>query len=325
MRMRSINPLGLALILSCGGGATGSEQTLTTPSSPSAFPPIQVVVFTHIEDQTPGGVLGTAMNRTSYLSTRASMLQMAALMNRYGMKWSLQPDWKILLAALEYEDASTRASTAGLNLFRYLRDSAKVAIDPHSHEAQGYNYTDVYHLLDSLGVGGSTIIGGHVWDPSVPQFAEWDRFRVPVRGLKYPNAIWRGDVLMGSGSPNHVNDPIVSGVWRPKNRNEYFVDDPAGNIACVGAYKGDIATISELVARYRSGAAPATCMQTATVGVSPSEISAVGGLAAIENTIVKPLAALRDSNQVKLTDFTALVATWRQEFGARSCTYRLSP
>ena len=39
---------------------------------------------------------------------------------------------------------------------------------------------------------------------------------------------------------------------------------------------------------------------------------------------LKPLVALRDSGQVKLSDFSALVATWRQEFGARACTFRLS-
>src|SRR6185295_16488956 len=134
------------------------------------------------------------------------------------------------------EDAATMASTGGVNFLRHLRDSLGVAIDPHSHEGGGYNYTDVAHLLDSLGVGGSTVIGGHIFHPSLPQFSAWDRFRQPVRGLKYPNALWRGDILMGSGTPNHVSDPIVSGVWRPKSRDNYFDDDPAGNIACVGAF-----------------------------------------------------------------------------------------
>lgn len=96
---------------------------------------------------------------------------MAVLARRYNMKWSLQPDWKILRAALLYEDATTMALTGGKNFLRFLRDSQHVAIDPHSHEAGGYNYTDVAFQLDSLGVGGSTVIGGHVWDPTLPQFA----------------------------------------------------------------------------------------------------------------------------------------------------------
>ena len=310
-------------VAACGGATIAGDQTVTPP--PGVVPPVHVVVFTHIEDNTPGGVLGTAMNRTSYTTLRAAMVQMGMLTSRYKMRWSLEPDWKVLLAALQYEDAAMRSSTGGLNFLRYLRDSLGVAIDPHSHEGSGYNYTDVAHLLDSLGVGGSTVIGGHIWDPSLPQFAEWDRFRVAVRGSQYPASFWRGEILMGSGTPNHVNDPIISGVWRPKNRDNYFEDDPAGNIACVGAYTGDLAGITELAARYRSGLTPTTCILTASIHVNPSDILAPGGLTTIETTIIKPLAALRDSGTVKLTDFTALVATWKSEFGGKACPYRVRP
>lgn len=311
----------IVLVTACAQEKAG--QPTAPPPDTAGLPPVYVVVFTHIEDNTPAGVLGSAANRANYLSLRSALLQMAALTGQYRMRWSLQPDWKILLAALQYEDATTRSSTGGLNVLRYLRDSLKVAIDPHSHEGGGYNYTDVAYLLTSLGVGGSTVIGGHIWDPALPQFSAWDRFRVPVAGVQYPGAVWRGDILMGSGTPNHVNDPIVSGLWRPRSRADYFADDTAGNIACVGAYKGDLAGIAELSALYRSRQAPVTCILTASIHVNPASITAPGGLTAIENTILKPLAALRDGNQVKLTDFSALVTTWKQEFGGRVCTYRL--
>jgi hypothetical protein len=303
--------------------ATGDS---TTPSQPPAgnVPPVQVVLFTHIEDQTPAGTLGSATNRTNYLAVRNSLLQMAALARRYQMRWSFEPDWKILLAALQYEDSATTANTAGRNFLRFLRDSLGAAIDPHSHEGGGYNYTDVAHLLDSLGVGGSTVIGGHIWDPALPQFARWDRFRVPVNGLRYPHAVWRGDILMGSGTPNHTNDPTISGVWRPRSRDQYFEDDPAGNIACVGAFKGDVPGIAELGARYRNGQTPVTCMLTASIHIRPADIMTSAGLTAIENNVLRPLATMRDSGQIVLTDFTALVAHWRQAFGARACTYRIT-
>ena len=130
---------------------------------------------------------------------------------------------------------------------------------------------------------------------------------------------------MGSGTPNHVNDPIISGLWRPKSRTSYFEDDPAGNVACVGAFKGDIPGISELTALYRSGQVSTTCILTASIGIRPTDITAAGGLTTIENTVLKPLAAMRDSGQVRLTDFSALVATWKQEFAGSACMYRLSP
>jgi hypothetical protein len=315
--------LASSLLAACGGSGIAGDKTASTGNQSANLPPVQTVLFTHIEDNTPAGVLGSAASRTSYLALRGSLLQMAALTAKYKMRWSLEPDWKFLLAALQYEDAATTSTTRGQNVLRYLRDSMNTAIDAHSHEGGGYNYTDVAHLLDSLGVGGSTVIGGHIWDPALPQFSMWDRFRVPVKGLQYPNAMWRGDILMGSGTPNHVNDPIVSGVWRPKNPIDYFTDDPLGNIACIGAYKGDVATISELVALYSSRTAPATCLLTASIHINPSDITAPGGLTIIENTILKPLATLRDSSRVKVTDFSALVSSWRQEYGGRACTYRL--
>ena len=111
---------------------------------------------------------------------------MANLALTYGVPWSLQPDWKILQAALLYEDSALMQTTNDKNFLRYLKEDLGVVIDPHSHEGGGYNYTDVAHLLDSLGVGSTTVIGGHVWDPSLPQFQEWDRFRVPVPGEHYP-------------------------------------------------------------------------------------------------------------------------------------------
>jgi hypothetical protein len=320
-RLRLVVVVSLSALLACGG----SEPDPTTgPPGTGSTAPVFVVLFTHIEDNTPAGVLGSAANRANYLALRARLIEMAALARRYNMRWSLEPDWNVLLAALLYEDASVTATTNGLNVLRYLRDSMNTALDPHSHEGGGYNYTDVAHLLDSLGVGGSTVIGGHIWDPTLPQFQQWDRFRVPVAGLRFPPITWRGDILMGSGTPNHVNDPIVSGVWRPKSRTSYWDDDPAGNIACIGAYKGDIAGINELVARYRSGQQELSCLLTASIAIRPVDITAAGGLATIENTVLKLLAVLRDSGQVKLTDFTSLIASWKQQYGAKACTYRLS-
>jgi hypothetical protein len=311
--------------LGAAGGCGGPSSTPAAPASPrppDATPPVYVVLFTHIEDNTPPGPLGSAASRTSYLNLRARLLEVATLVRAYGLRWSLQPDWKFLLAALEYEDAAATAGTGGANVLRYLRDIQGVAIDPHSHESGGYNYTDVAHLLGRLGVGGSTVIGGHVWDPVLPQFQEWDRFRVPVAGLAFPEASWRGDTLMGSGTPNHVNDPIVSGVWRPKDRYDYWTDDPAGNIACVGAWRGDVAGLSELRALHASGQVDRACMLTASYHLKPADITSPGGLAAIESAVVRPLAALRDGRQAVSTDFTALVVAWRQQFAGRACTYR---
>lgn len=318
----------LSTVAACSGKGEGSPtapsttSTTTTGGGTTAAPPVYVVLFTHIEDNTPSGTLDTSANRTLYLTWRTRLITMAELAQRYGMTWVLQPDWKFLEAARTYENASVTSTTGGKNIFRYLRDQFAVVIDPHSHENGGYNYTDVAYLLDALGVGGSTVIGGHIWDPSLPQFAHWDRFRVPVAGEQYPSALWRGDILMGSGTPNHTNDPIVSGVWRPADPWNYFEDSPSGNIACVGAFKSDIDGINELVARYTSGQSASTCMLTSTYHITPTMISSSSGLSTLERDLLSPLSSLRGSGKVEVTDFTTLVATWKSRFGGQACIYR---
>ena len=303
--------------------ALGSLSDFTCRVSPTSCPPttgvVRVVLFTHIEDNTPVGTLGSDTARTNYLLWRSRLVTMAQLAKRYSFTWVLQPDWKFLEAALLYEDTTAMASTGGVNLLRYLRDSLGVVIDPHSHEAGGYNYSDVAYLLNRLGVGGATVIGGHVWDPALPQFAHWERFRVPVAGTRYPTFTWRGDILMGHGTPNHTNDPITSGVWRPKEPNDFFTDDPTANIVAVGGYKGDIAGIAELVSKYKTAQVDANCLLTSTYHITPTTLSSTAGLTGLEQDVLVPLQAYRSRGEIEITDFTSLVSNWRSQYGASAC------
>ncbi len=284
-------------------------------------PAVRCVLFTHIEDATPAGALGSPQSQQNYLLYRSRLIDMGELAMSAGVQWTLQPDWKILQAALLYEDAALMATTNNKNFLRYLKEDLGVVIDPHSHENGGYNYTDVAHLIDSLGVGATTVIGGHIWDPELPEFAEWDRFRVPVAGERYPSALWRGDILMGSGTPNHVNDPVVSGVWRPRDRYNYFEHDSTANIAAIGQYKGSINEIPELIELYATGEVSTEFMLTSSFHVKPSMITRPGGIAAVEDSVIAPFVAMRDAGIVVLTDFTSLVAEWQTTFASRGFLY----
>ncbi|MFO0618182.1 MAG: hypothetical protein U0414_36655 [Polyangiaceae bacterium] len=324
--------VGLGSMACDDGGGTGGATTSATSSTSTsgsgststgggARGAVHVVLFTHIEDTTPGGVIGMPQNETNYLAMRDKLVEVAEHAKAHALTWVLQPDWKYLEAALVYEDAATTASTGGKNVFAYLHEDLGVAVDPHSHENGGYNYTDVAHLLELLGVGGSTVIGGHIWDPALPQFQEWDRFRVAVAGEHYPGASWRGDILIGAGTPNHVNDPLVSGVWRPKDRDNFFVDDPAGNIVAVGAWHDDVAGVTELVDLYANGTVPPDVMLTASWNITPTAILAAGGVDQIDADVFTPIAKMRDDGSVVVTDFQALVTTWKSSFGAKPGPY----
>ena len=331
VRRRRVAVLWMALTMATATGcskksgdspAEPTTVTTGTTGTTAATPgPIYVVVFTHIEDNTPSGTPGTAAARASYLQWRSRLIAMAESARGYGLQWVLQPDWKLLEAALLYEDATVTASTGGQNLLQYLRGSLGVAIDPHSHENGGYNYTDVAYLLNQLGVGGSTVIGGHIWDPGLAQFAHWERFRVAQSGEKYSYS-WRGDILMGAGTPNHTNDPVVSGVWRPSGPNSFFVDSPSGNITAVGGWKGNLTGIDELTGFYQDGKVASACILTSTYHVQPSSISSSSGLSSVERDVLSPLASMRATRQIEVTDFTTLVATWKSQFSGKGCAYQ---
>lgn len=307
---RLLSVIGIALTLILGG-----------PALAQPYPPIYSVLFTHIEDNTPAGTIPSAQSRQQYLNLRSRLIDMGHLSQNSGIPWSVMPDWKFLRAALAYEDAALMASTSNKNLLRYLREDLGVVIDAHSHENGGYNYTDVAHLLDSLGVGGSTVIGGHIWDPTLPEFQEWDRFRAPVRGLQYPWAAWQGDILMGSGSPFHVNDPVVSGVWRPLNRDYYFHHAPDSNMVAIGKYLGQVDDPVALHDLYVNGLVPPQFMLTTTFSLTPTTLMATGAIAAIEDTIIAPMAAMRDTGLSHPTDFTRLVQAWQSSFGGVGYLY----
>ncbi len=140
-----------------------------------------------------------------------------------------------------------------------------------------------------------------------------------MAGERYPSASWRGDILMGSGTPNHTNDPIVSGIWRPTDPWNYWADDPTGNIVAVGAYKGDVASIGELTSLYRSGEVATSCLLTSTYHITPSTLSSSASLAALERDVLTPLQNLRDRGEVEITNFTSLVATWRTQYAGKAC------
>jgi hypothetical protein len=291
-----------------------TDPTGTDPAETDAvetdFGVVHVVLFTHIEDNTPVGDLGSPPNRQAYLRLRGELVAVAERAQARGLPFVVQPDWKLLEAARLYEDTQVMSSTGGVNVFVHLRDALGCTIDPHSHENGGYNYTDVAHLLDLLGVGGSSVIGGHIWDPSLPQFQGWDRFRVAQAGERYPEASWRGDLLIGAGTPNHVNDPLVSGVWRPADRDHFFDDDPAGNIVSVGAWDGEVAGVEQLVAAYADGTVPRSTLLTASWNIPPSTFAGPTGADELDEAVFAPIQALRDAGAVAVVDFQALVATW---------------
>ncbi|KXK55039.1 MAG: peptidase S8/S53 subtilisin kexin sedolisin [Chlorobi bacterium OLB7] len=311
VRLSPISVIIFAIALLCAIGRLYGQ-------SPPQNGVVYVCLFMHNEDNLLRD-LTSQVSQERYVQNRAALVEFCRMIQRNGVAFNWEPEWLFLEAALKWETPELMAQTNGKNIVRFIKEDMGISVDPHSHEQKGYNYADVACLIDSLGVKPTTVIGGHVWDPESPNFQEWDRFRQPLRGSKYPWYVWPGNILIGSGTPNHVNDPSPSGVWRPKDRYNYFVDDPNANVYAVGQYASTVEGVRQLVDLYKNGAISSDKILTATFSTGQGRLP--GETKPFEDTVVKPLLEMQARGEVKIVTFVELIRLFEEEYGGAGHIY----
>jgi len=283
---------------------------------------VYVALFMHNEDYFHQHYPDFSLeeNRDYYIENRNQLLHFCEMIHENNIPFNWETDWNFLYGVLKWESPEVTYNTGGKNIVKYLYEDLNISVDPHSHENVGHNYADVAFLIDSLGVEPTKVIGGHIWDPYDSKYQDWERFKLPLRGLKFPQAEWKGDILMGHGTPKHVNDPLPSGVWKPKGKYEFWTNDSAGNIYAVGQYKSSIKGIHELLELYDNGTVPTEKLLTTTIGINQYELDA-NYIGWYEQTIVKPLLALQDSEQVRILLFEQLIDEWKAHYDSTGYIY----
>ena len=285
------------------------------------LPNLYLAIATHSED-TPD----YSANKLSYVSNRNALIAFAQLMAARNLKWNWECDWNFLNAAYTNEvftpDASLLATTANTNIVAWLRYVMGVETDPHSHENGGYNYADVAYLFTRLGVQPSSVVGGHVYDPASFGYANWPKFLgAGLRGQRYTNYVWQPQLLMGGGTPNHVADPVVTGIWLPAGTNDYHTHSPTGAIAAWGMWGED--RFTELLDLAATNALPTNRMWTVGFTFGQGQMSTTAGY--LTNVIVPMLdtiAALRDAGRLRVVQFEEGMQIWTNQFGAAGTNYQ---
>lgn len=284
----------------------------------SADPPVYVVLFMHNEDSALGN-FDDPQTQQSYKRQRHGLVEFSRMLYSHGVPFCWQSDWKFLEGVIRYETSQLMDSTKGKNLVQYMSEDMGITVDPHSHENYGYNYADVAYLIDSLGVTPTKVIGGHVWDPYSTLYANWERFRQPLQGKHYPQAQWQGEILIGSATPGHTDDPLPSGIWHPKNKYNFWTDDPGGDLLCIGQYSGDMDGLMELIDLNESGQIDTTNILTCSF-MTPQSMTPDFTTDYEKNTL-QPLLNLQNQGKIKLISFTELVNIWKNRFKEKSHLY----
>jgi len=297
-----------------------------------ATPPVHLALAVHSEDPYHLATPDYLASRSDYIASRAALLRFSQLLSERGIAWNWQSDWNFLLAARRYEvdepDATLLSSTGGTNIVLHLHRNLGVEMDPHSHENDGYNFADVAYLLTRLGVEPSSVVGGHVWDPSDNAFQDWPRLTEGLASAKYPGAyIWTPRLLMGEGTGQHRNDRAASGLWRPMGVSNYFTHANGGPIAAFGGWspfadpRRSPLAVTNLIPLVQNGTLPPSRMWTAALVLGQSDFVAPGWF---ENTLapmLQKLGTLRDSGAIRFIQLEEAFEIWQATYAGEGAVY----
>ena len=164
-----------------------------------------------------------ATQRKYYDTAFKYIKQVADMVVAKNVKFNFQSDVKFLFGCLKWD--SHLASTNGKNLLKWMDDLSNIECDPHSHEAKYptfgtsgkiYNYSDVAHLHDSLGVTNRKNVGGFKVDGLQNQ-TNWPVMESGLQGKAYSTSgFWQPNVLWGGSYKAGVhNDMNFFGSFKP--------------------------------------------------------------------------------------------------------------
>ncbi|NBS41955.1 hypothetical protein EBS80_04855, partial [bacterium] len=217
----------------------------------AGVPVIYVNIASHSEDGTTPGYPDFSTDKASFDTERAGVVAFANMIAQHQAKYDYQSDWNFLLGVQKYDAGD--ASTNGKNVLRYLSEDLGFAVDPHSHEKNGYNYADVAYLIKANGVEPSHVVGGFIASPA--DQSKLSYLSTLTHGSKYPTYEWKPEILWGGGTGNHVNESAlwISGIWHPKSASSYAVDDPSAPLPVVGHYESGWNGLDQLLALQGEG------------------------------------------------------------------------
>lgn len=236
--------------------------SLNTAILSQNHPPVYMTLVSHNEDNSPWTTY------SFYKPKRDLLVQIANTVQSKGAVWSFQSDWKFLLGVMMFDTGSVVLNTNGKNLIKWMVEDKGVYCDPHSHEANGYNYADVAYLHQQLGITPTKVVGGFLYD-TVINGNNWENLENGIYGRMFPSYFWRPDILWGGGTPLHVNDPNPLGAWKPKSMSDFYTHDSTKHLVLLGHgcenhiedtsnIHYNTETIRNMVSQITGGSLPAT-------------------------------------------------------------------
>ena len=234
--MRRLIP-ALLLLASCGATTTlttlakESEPRKPSPSAPSATSQLcskidditsklYLTYVVHNEEDDANCVASSAPepdyngNKTLYLVYSKTILDLAKLLNEFGVKLSFQPDWTFVEGVKKFQP----------NFFGQLLAVGNVEVLPHAH-ATCVSYPELYRRLEILGAKPQKIVGGALWEDFLSNNENkspkgWPHWGAPAASLNhksdrvFPPVVYRmksPHLIQKSGDENvhDASSPVI--------------------------------------------------------------------------------------------------------------------
>lgn len=171
-------------------------------------------------------------NPTFYANNRLKLISLATYFQTNGITWNMQSDWKYLSNVISQDPALITATTNSKNILLWMFEDMGVEMDPHGHETV-YIYPDLVHLMDSIGLPESKLIGGGIYN-DFNGINIWTNLVNGQNGSVFPSKFWEPDYLMGGGTPMHVADLNYFGFWNPQSTTSYLTHDTTSGLRHIG-------------------------------------------------------------------------------------------
>ncbi len=276
-------------------------------------PPLHLTVVLHNEEP-GGGRPDYTADRNFYLQNRKLVKLLAETITSKSASFNFQSDWNYLKAAAMFDTGSVTSNTAGKNIVRWMYDNLGIEIDPHAHETQ-YNYADVAYLIEQLGVAPSKNVGGFLYyPPDNPQ--GWEKHINGLQGKVYPAYFWRADNLWGAATLYHQGpDDRSYGIWRPKDRYNFYQHDSTQRLLNIGGGCGDYQGVWKILEYISSGRAPAEGFYTANVmmiqdWMTESSIQELGNF-------IDSLSGYVTQGRIRWRTLTQMSQLWKSEYNGK--------
>jgi hypothetical protein len=296
-----------------------SGSTATKDRSRTSGPAIYVSIVCQNEE--PGNRRADyAANREVYLANRKLVKLLADTVIGRGATLNFQSDWNYLLAVRQFDVGNVTTNTAGKNMVRWLAEDRGVEIDPRTYETS-YNYADVAWLIEQLGVKPSGIVGAFVLEPP-DNPRGWEKYRAAVRGAVFPNHYWQASGLWGGATLSGPGtEEYSSGIWRPRDRSHFSVDDPAQRLIYIGRGQGKPAGIRQLLQEIDDGRAPRDGFYTAAI-LAVQDWMNEDNLARL-GKVIDSFAPEAAAGRIRWATLSQVAQIWQNDYRAKVFRYNL--